>query len=332
VRWNWLILIGIVVVGVFLVYMMTFTVRFTEKAVVTTFGQADETDVITKEGLHWMIPLVQRETVYDTRSRLLEARLEQQQTRDNRQVIVESFMAWRVADPLVFYQRFRGSSGSDAAQHYRQAEDTLRSLLRSAMSETSKYQLSELLSAQSGTSKLTQLENDILSRLTSEREAGGANVSEYGIEVVLVGINRFQLPQDTTREVFERMRKTRERLAAEAESAGLASANAIKSQATQAASRIRNFAEVRATQIRSEGEREAAEFWRALQEEPELAVFLSAAKLLTDGFGRRPTLILPTSMAGIAIFADKAMEQARRGEIPEILPSDFAKTPAGGSR
>lgn len=327
-----IIIIAAVIVGGFALYMSSFTVRFTEAAVVTTFGQAGAEDVITEPGLRFKWPApIQSVTVYDTRVRFLQSRSETQPTADDRQIIVESFLTWRVKDPLLFYQRFRGSAGSGAKDHYTRAQETLTSILRSAMSQVSRYRLGELFSPEPGQSKLDHLERDILERVNAPAERGGGNVAQNGIEVLTVGISSVTLPQDTTREVFTRMSESRKRLAAKAESEGNALAAAIRSEAEAAAKRIREFARFRADQIRNRGDIEAAPFLMALNEEPELAAFLNNLEFIREGLGRRTTLVFPTSMVGLTILSPEAMERARRGQLPTVSGAagadDAASTP-----
>lgn len=318
-RTMWIVLISAVIVGGFLLYMSSFTVRFTEAAVVTTFGQASAGSVVTEPGLRFKWPTpIQSTTVYDTRARFLQAKSETQQTGDDRQIIVEAFMTWRVKDPLVFYQRFRGSAGSNSKEHYNTAQATLTQNLRSALSEISKYRMSELFAADAAGSKMGQLEADILARVNAPASQGGGNVSQYGVEVLTIGINSVVLPQDTTREIFTRMSESRKRLASKAESEGNALATAIRSEAEASAKRIREFAKFRADQIRNRGDVEAAPFLTALNEEPALAAFLKNLELLKDGLGRRSTLVFPITMDGLSILTPEAMEKARRGELPSV--------------
>src|SRR5262245_35688907 len=101
---------------------MTYTVRFTETAVLTTFGKASEADVIKEPGLGLKATdPIQSVTKYDKRVRLLTVKLETQQTADSKQVIVEGFCTWRVDDPLKFFQSF-SNAGDRADEHYRKAE------------------------------------------------------------------------------------------------------------------------------------------------------------------------------------------------------------------
>ncbi|MCB9837921.1 MAG: hypothetical protein H6813_01150 [Phycisphaeraceae bacterium] len=303
-RSSFTLILAAAVVLVVALFMLTFTVRFTEVGVVTTFGKADEGSIVTSPGLklRWPYP-IQNVTLYDTRSRFVQLSSEQQQTSDSRQIVVESFLLWKVSDPLKFYQRFSGQS-TEAREHYEAADQLLRSLLRASMSEIGGYRLDQLFSAQVNSSKLPELETRILQRLSSSGSAGagGTNLNDYGVEVSLVGITRVEFPEETTKEVFERMKSTRQRIAADAESEGSAQAYAIQNDAETSAALIRAFAEQRAAQIRSQGDAEAARYLAQLSEDPALAVFIEKIKMMKNLIAKRTTLVLPTSMPGMDLF------------------------------
>ncbi|RMD66368.1 MAG: hypothetical protein D6824_01025 [Planctomycetota bacterium] len=280
-------------------FMVTYSVRFTETAVVATFGKADAGDVVKTPGLRFRIPLIQQVTKYDTRARLVRATLETLQTADNRQIVAQAFATWRVADPLKFYQKFSGA-GVEAEDHYRQAEETIRAILRSAMAAASRFTLDELLQP-GDNSAVAQLEESMFAQLKSVGE-GGANLASFGVEPLLVGVSEITLPEDTTESVFERMKASRERLAAEAESQGASQAAAIRAEAESAASRIRAFARRRAEEIRNQGDVEAQQWIAKLAQEPELAVFLDQLDLLRTFYARRATLIVPVTAPGMSVF------------------------------
>jgi len=319
VRIPLLIAVAVVIVGGFLLYMSSYTVRFNEAAIVTTFGQVSERGVVTEPGLRFKWPApIQSVTTFDTRARFLSSRGETQQTADDRQIIVESFLVWRVSDPLEFYKRNRDQAGGSAVQQYKRAEDQLTSIMRSALSEVSRFRLVDLFSGGEKGSRLTELENAILNRLRQPADQGGWDVGSFGVEVQMVGISGIDLPEDTTRQVFDRMTEARKRLAAKTESEGQAEATAIRSQADAAAERIRAFARLRADQIRNEGQKEAAQFLTALREDQDLASFLIAVDVLKDSLGRRSTVVLPTSLPGMILFQVDALLKARTGQIPAV--------------
>lgn len=319
-RKTFLFLISFVIAAGFLVYMTTFTVRFTDTAVVSTFGKVTDASVIREPGmkLKWPAP-IQSVTLYDTRARFLGSKSETQQTADDRQIIVEAFLTWRVSDPLKFNQNY-SRSGSSATEQFKSAERTLNDVLRSAMSEVSKYRLGELFTPTLGESKLPALEGDIMNRMKKGRQAdssapaeapasaeGGKKLDDYGIEVLSVGINKVVLPENTTNQVFERMKATMETRAARAESEGQAAAVQIRSAAESEAKRIEAFANLKADTIRNMGDLEAAQYLKIQQDDPELAEFLKKIEFIRTGLGKKVMLVLPTSVFGVDLLNPESL-------------------------
>lgn len=308
-------------------FAFSYTVRFTEKAVVTTFGRAGEDAVVSEPGLKFKWPFpIQSVTKYDTRVRVLQTRSQTQQTADDSQIIVEAFATWRVSNPLAFFQRF-SNAGGRAEDHYTAAEEILRTTLRSALGETSKFRLDQLFNPDPSRSRLAELEGRIFALLATIRAeagetGGGRGLSDYGIEVTMVGINRIVLPEDTTNKVIERMGANRDRLAQELESQGTARATAIRAKAEADARKIRAFAERRAAEIRAKGEDEAAEFLAQQAADPELAIFLQNVAMLREAMAKRFTLVLSASDFGMGLFSPTVLEGLRPGEFPTNLPGE----------
>lgn len=307
-RNPFLIVIAALIVGGFLLYMCSFTVRFTDVAVVTTFGRAGENSIVETPGfkLKWPSP-IQSVTVYDRRVRLMKSPPETQQTADDRQIAVETFLAYRVSDPLRFFRAFGVAGGADTRQHYRQAEDALLSRLRSSLAVVSSYRLNELFTVEQGQSRISALEEDLLARLQAaesgvDAELRSETLESYGIEVVLVGISSIVLPEQTTNVVFERMKETRNTMAANARTEGQAEAERIRAEARAEAEVIEQFAEALAEEIRVRGSEESAQWLAQLNEDPELAEFLQEIEFITAGFARRVTLVVPATFLGTRLF------------------------------
>lgn len=290
-RRGLIIIAAFILIG-FVIMMVTYTVDFTQKAVITTFGKAGENAVIDSPGLKWKMPSpLQSVTVYDTRARTLDARAETQNTADGRQIIVESFMVWSIDDPLVFFRKF-GSSGSDARAHFRNAETTLASVLRSEMSkQVPRFAFSDLFVSSDSPSRLPELE-------TAMRDSMQTEASEYGVKITLAGVKRIQLPQNTTKSVFDRMAAERQKAAGAYENAGRAEAEAIRTAAEKDASRIRSFAETLAAEIRNKGDLEAAQFIAVQNEDPELAVFLAQVRFFREAMAKKVTMVVTPDMLG----------------------------------
>lgn len=318
-------LLVVLFVFAIIAFAFSFTVRFTESAVVTTFGKAGENAVLTEPGLKFKWPYpIQSVTKYDTRLRVLKTRSQTQQTAEDSQVIVEAFATWRVSNPLVFFQRF-SNAGSTADDHFAKAESILHNILRSALGETSKYRLDELFNPDPGQSKFAELEARVFAEVTggsgADTEQG---LADYGIEVAMVGINRVMLPEKTTAKVIDRMGAVRNNLAGSIGSQGDARATAIRAKAMADSRKIKAFANRRAAEIKAKGEDEAAEFLAMQASEPELAVFLQNIEMMREAMAKRFTLVLSASDFGMGLFSPSALEGLGEGQIPSQLPDDSA--------
>ncbi len=314
-------LLAVLFVAAVIAFAFSYTVRFTESAVVTTFGRAGENAVITEPGLKFKWPYpIQSVTKYDSRMRVLQTRSQTQVTAEDSQVIVEAFATWRVSDPLLFFQRFSGS-GAQAEDHFRQAEDILQTTLRSAMGEISKYRLDQLFTDDASKSKFGELEERVFAEVLAGVQSQ-EGLSESGIEVTMVGINRVVLPENTTSKVIDRMGSVRNNLAGSLESQGDARAGAIRARADADAEKIKAFAERRAAEIRAKGEFEAAEYLAQQRENEELAIFLQQIEMMRNAMAKRITLVLSASDFGLGLFSPSAMDGLKAGELPGGLPSD----------
>jgi membrane protease subunit HflC len=319
-------IVALVILVAVLGFMVTYTVRFTEMAVVTTFGKADETSIKRDPGLGFRLPYpIQSVVKYDNRIRIVETRLESIQTADNRLVAVQSFLTWRIEDPLKFYKLY-GGTGQREIEHFRQASDTLSGKLRSAMSAVSEYRMDQILSPSADGSRLAELETKVLEALRGGNAAGvGSSLADGGVEPLSVGISKISLPDAITRNVFERMKATRETLASEAQSKGDSLAQTIRQQAENDAKMIMAFAEARAQQIRAQGDQEAAAFYARQTEDVDLAVFLKNLDFLRSFVSKRTTLIVPLSAPGMWVFRSDAMDNKTQGKLPGL--TDDRRTP-----
>lgn len=298
-------------------FMFTYTVRFTEAAVVTTFGEAREDGQVQPPGLHWKLPYpIQSVTKYDTRLRIVETTLETQQTRDAKQVILEGFAFYRVNDPMKFFRRF-SNAGERSDDHFREAEDLLRSILRSSMGRIALYDMADLFPSEGGDGRLVDLERDILTTMRQGTEGDGSvQLSDYGVEVTQAGISKIVLPSATTQEVINRMRENRNRLVQAIESRGAAEAETIRARASADAERIVAFAEDRAAEIRAQGDIASAQFLAEMNEFPELAIFLKNIDMMRQSTAKRLTLITSTAFPGFELMDAGAFDGVRPGEMP----------------
>jgi membrane protease subunit HflC len=286
------ILVATVVVLVLLAYMFVFVVRYDQVAVVTTFDKArpevrndageivEAGSLIREPGLYakWPWP-VQKVRSYTSRLQVLDDQPQEDLTADGKSVIVDLYLAWRIDDPLAFFKNIKTMA---------RAEEELQPLLSDAHSVIGQFRFDQMVNADAEQLRLDEIEAE-MTRLLNDR----LTQQGFGIRVERVGIRRLMLSEKITEKVFERMKKTRERMAANARQSGRAQAEAIRSEAESIQQRILAFTERRALAIRSEGDREAAQYYEVFSQEPRFAIFLRQIEALPEILKKNATLVLP---------------------------------------
>ncbi len=278
-------IIAVLFALVILLFTCTFKVRFNEQAIVTTFGNAGDNSNVTSAGLHFKWPYpIQSVRKFDTRTRVLETRIENVVTKDNQLVTVQLFLTWNIEDVLRYYR----SSGND-----REAADRLTDRLRSNLGVFSSYDFGALLTQTSGEAKMSEVEQRMLELLVNPTD-GSDGASTYGVRPQTLGITRFILPEETTTAVFERMKQTRQRLAAGVRASGEAEAARIQAEAMTTAAKIQQFAERRAASIRAIGEIEAATYiGRQAALDEDFAIFMNQLTAMESMVKEGTTFVFP---------------------------------------
>lgn len=268
----------------FLFIVLVFQVRQTEIAVVTTFGQI--TRSITEPGgyFRWPWP-IQKVYKFDRRLQNFESRFDQVTTSDGRSLTVSIFSGWRIQEPRLFQQRFKGSLV--------RAKDNLEDLVRNAQASVlAKYKFQDLVSTNRSNLKLKQIESEVLAAVRSDSQVQG-----FGIAVELLGFKRIGLPESITAKVFDRMKAERQKEVSRLESEGESEAIRIRAEADRQRQQILAEANAQATIIIGQGEAEAARYYQVFQQNPELAIFLMEMETLEGSLKDRTTLILDQQTA-----------------------------------
>ena len=270
--------VGILLLLIFAALLVSYQVRQTEVAVVTTFGKAS-TEAITA-GLHFKLPWpIQKVVKFDRRVQNFEDKFEQTSTEDGKSLLITVYAGWKVVDPGAFLKSFP-SGGASAA------EPTLESWVRSSKNAVvGKHQFSDFVSTDAEKLKFTQIESEILEKVKVEA------LGKAGIEVAFLGIKRIGLPESASQRVFDRMREERMRLVQQFQSEGEAQSIQIRTTADTKREEIISKAEKEAIRIRGEGDAEAAKSLAVFEQDPEFAVFLLRLEALEKTLKDRATLI-----------------------------------------
>jgi len=203
------VLIGLVVLAVVLSGSM-FTVSQTQNALVFQLGEV--VSVKTKPGLYFKLPLVQNVRFFDTRILTLDdSDPESFITSEKKNVLVDSFIKWRVVNAKQFYVSVGGDESRAAIRLKQTVNDGLRA-------EFGKRTINDVVSGK---------RDEVMQTIRNQADRFA---STLGVEVVDVRIKRVELPASVSENVFRRMEAERKKVANELRSTGAAEAEKIKAQ------------------------------------------------------------------------------------------------------
>ena len=294
------ITITIFIVLLFVILALVFTmfqVRETESALVMTFGKA--TRQITEPGLYFKWPppieMVQK---FDSRSRGRVAEMGETPTKGAVPIIVNTFVVWRVAEPLAFFNAV-GTISEAENKLLTQISDTQNKVI-------GRHDFSEFVNSDPAKIKLDEIEKEMLAEIQK------AVRSDYGIEIKTIGIRQLKISEDVSKDVFERMKAERNRRTEATIAEGNAASKKIVTDALSMQTELLAAAEARAKAIRAQGDAEAAQYYKLLEQDPQLAMFLRDIDALKKILEQRATVV---------ISADTEPFKLLR-QMPDLKPKD----------
>lgn len=247
------LLIVILVAALLLGWSSLFTVKEWERAVLFKFGEIVRTDYAP--GLHLKLPIVNNVKKFDARIQTLDAEPERYLTAEKKNVIVDSFVKWRIDDVAAYYT----SMGGDRLRANLRLSQIIKDGLRS---EFGKRTIRDVVSG----------EREEIMKILSVNTARQAK--EFGIKVVDVRIKRIDLPQEISISVYRRMEAERARVAKDLRSKGAEAAERIRADADRQRTIIIAEAFREAEQLRGEGDAKAADIYaRAYTKDAEFYSF-----------------------------------------------------------
>jgi len=282
------VLMVAIVVGLLLAWMVLFKVDFTEYVLVRTFGRTTSVlDGRTDAGLHVRVPLVQQIVRFDARTFVFEDAMNELSTNDKQIVTLTTFCSWRIKDPVTFDKAVgRIPPGGEG----KAGQERIRIKLRSAKSSViGQRKMEDLVNTDPARMRIARIEKDILDAIAAE------TLRDYGVEVTMVGIKSFGLPEKVSEKVIATMKEERQEEVKRYESAGQAQALAIRERAKESAEQILAFANRKGGEIRAQGDRAAAEWYAKFEKNWQLAAFLRSLESLKKELQGRSIFLLDGS-------------------------------------
>ena len=241
------LLIAVFVLLVMLASGSLFAVKEGERAIVIQFGKVQRDDAtgdtkVFEPGLHFKLPFIDSVRVLDARIQTLDGSPDRFVTSEKKDLIVDSYVKWRIKD----FARYYLSTGGNKLQ----AEALL------------KQKVNNGLRSEFGTRTIAQIVSGERSALMNQAmEQASTSSDELGIEIVDVRVKQINLPTEVSNSIFQRMRAERAAVAREHRSEGQEQAEVIKANIDAKVTVMLADAERNARQLRGEGDAIAAQIY-----------------------------------------------------------------------
>lgn len=250
-----------------------FTVDQRQQAIVLQLGEIKS---LKKDpGLYLKIPMLQNVVYIDTRVRTLDTPdSDLIITKEKINMLVDSFVKWRVIDPKQFFVSVSGDE--------RRAEQRLMNVVRDGLrAEFNKRTVDDVVAGQ---------REQVMESL---RQNADKDARSIGIEVIDVRLKRVDYSEDAESSVFERMRSERTRVANERRSTGAAVKEQIQADAEKQRDILVSEAYRDAQRVKGEGDAKASALYaQAYSQNPEFYAFYRSLDAYKESFKNKEDVLV----------------------------------------
>ncbi len=250
-----------------------FTVDQRESAIVFRLGEI--VSVKKEPGIYFKVPFVENVTYFDNRILTLSSAYPDKFiTSEKKNVLVDSFVKWRISDPAKFYVSVNG----DELQAERRLSQTVNDGLRA---EFGKRTINDVVSGERA---------EIMEIL---RQRADRDSRQMGIDVLDVRLTRVDLTPEVSESVYQRMEAERKRVANELRSQGAGAAEKIRADADKQREIIIAEAFREAQKIKGSGDAKASEIYAdAYGKNPEFYAFYRSLEAYRNSFKNKSDVLI----------------------------------------
>ena len=297
---NHLKFILIAVVVIILLSNILFTVSETEQVIITQFGQPVRSAIRTA-GLNAKVPFIQKLHFFEKRIMEWDGESSQIPTNDKKFILVDTFVRWRINDPLLFYQTNRTMSFA-----YTRLDDIIDGVTRDIVTQNDLFEIVRSSNRKlefSSDFDMESIEDIEFAEIRVGRQQIADNIYttskpvllEYGIEVIDVRIKRINYIESVRRQVYDRMISERKKIAERYRSAGQGRAAEIQGRLQRDLKEIESEAYYEAQLIIGRADAEAINIYaNAYNRDPDFYGFMRTLEAYQKTFNEKNTLILTT--------------------------------------
>ena len=267
-------LLPIIVVIAAVLYSSVVVVTEGTRGIMLRFNKvqrdAENKVVVYEPGLHFKLPLIDSIKVLDARIRTLDGSATRFVTVEKKDLLVDSYVKWKISDFGRFYTATGGGDYNQAASLLsRKVNDRLRS-------EIGTRTIKDIVSGTRG---------ELMAGAKKALNSGQDSTSELGIEVVDVRVKQINLPDEVSSSIYQRMRAERDAVAREHRSQGKEKAAFIQADVDRKVTLILANANKTAQELRGNGDAAAAKLYsQAFAQEPQFYSFIRSLKAYESSF------------------------------------------------
>ncbi|MGD8107693.1 protease modulator HflC [Pantoea sp. FN0302] len=311
-------LIVLIIVVLVVLYASLFVVQEGQRGIVLRFGKVLRDDEnkpqVFEPGLHFKIPFLESVKTLDARIQTMNNQADRFVTKEKKDLIVDSYIKWRISD---FSRYYLATGGGDISQAEvllkRKFSDRLRS-------EMGRLDVKDIVTDSRG--RLTTDVRDALNtgsagrddevqtpaaddaiasaaaRVERETNSSGPainpnSMAALGIEVVDVRIKQINLPTEVSDAIYNRMRAEREAVARSQRSQGQEEAEKLRAQADYQVTRTLAEAQREALITRGEGDAETAKLYAdAFSQDPDFYAFIRSLRAYEKSFNNNQDVMV----------------------------------------
>ena len=281
------ILIGVSAVVVAVGASVTVTQQ-NEYKLIRQFGKVDR--VISSSGISFKIPFIESTQSLPKETLLYDLAASDVITKDKKTMISDSYVLWKISDPLKFAQTLNSSVENGESR------------INTAVYNATKNAISSMSQDQVITSRDGELSDMVM-------EAIGTNMDQYGIELLKFETKQLDLPDDNKEAVYERMISERDNIAATYKAEGNSEAKVIRNKTDKEVAIQISDAKKQAEILEAEGEQEYMKILAQAYGEDDRSEFYSFVRSLdalkTSMKGEDKTVILSADSPIAQIFEGK---------------------------
>jgi membrane protease subunit HflC len=235
-----LITLVLLVIAVTLGASSVYYVDQREKAIVFQFGEIVRSN--DEPGIHFKAPLINNVRFFDARVQTMDSDPELYLTRAKKNLVVDSFVKWRITNAADYYTRLGGLASNARSRLAQRVNDALRS-------EFGNRSVQQVISG------------DRVEIMDLVRTAMNREVASLGIEVLDVRLKRVDLDPGISERVYQRMEAERSRVAMDLRARGAEAAEVIRADADRQRAIIIAEAQQTAQEVKGQGDAEATSIY-----------------------------------------------------------------------